>query len=69
LGRRIPANKGKILPEPRLRWAVRWLTRLRPEGRVDLDQVPDSFLQTCLGKAERLRDNRLFRPYAEDYLM
>jgi hypothetical protein len=48
---------------------VRMLHRLRPSTPVTTRLVSDEMLDFCRGTAERLRDNALYAPYHEEYLL
>jgi len=52
----------------RFRWPIAVLQRLRPGAPVTADAIPDRVLETFRGKAESLRANPLYAPYARDYL-
>jgi hypothetical protein len=54
--------------DARLRPLTRVLKRLRPGRRVDWSDFPAELLRHCEGKAERLRNDPLYAPYAADYL-
>lgn len=52
----------------RLRPAVALLQRLRPGTPVTLESIPDEFVDAFRGRAESLRGNPLYAPYAAEYL-
>ncbi len=53
----------------RLRRVLRLAGRLRPDLKVTEETVPDAFVESCRGKASRLRGLERFAPYADDYLL
>ena len=52
----------------RLHPLTRVLRRVSPGRRVDWSDFPAELLRHCEGKAERLRNDPLYAPYAADYL-
>jgi hypothetical protein len=52
----------------RLRTPITLLQRLRPDEPVTAAALPDEVLEKFRGRAESLRGNPLFAPYAADYL-
>jgi hypothetical protein len=69
LKRQLRDNFHLLAEKLRLRRGVRLIGRAWPELRVTEESVPDDFVESCRGKAERLRSNPLFGPYAEEYLL
>lgn len=57
----------RVLNKERLRPALR-LLELSNNGKLTDDDCPADLLQEFQGKAERLRSNPLFAPYATEYL-
>jgi hypothetical protein len=53
----------------RLRVPIRVLQRLRPGTPVSANAIPDAVLDSFRGRAESLRGNPLYAPYASDYLL
>ena len=71
--RRLPSRKLfdsyiSAVQRGRLRPAVAVLQRLRPGVPVTVDSIPDAFVEAFRGRAESLRDNPLYAPYAKEYL-
>lgn len=52
----------------RLRPLVGLLSRLGPGRRITRDDFPEELLGYCRGRAELLRDDPLYAPYAAEYL-
>jgi hypothetical protein len=52
----------------RFRRPIDMLQRVRPGRPVTADAIPDEIVNAYRGKAERLRANPLYAPYAADYL-
>jgi hypothetical protein len=52
----------------RFRRPIHILQRVRPGRPVTADAIPDEIVNAYRGKAERLRTNPLYVPYAADYL-
>lgn len=52
----------------RLRPLVRALARVRPGRRITRADLPEEFLACCAGKADLLRGDPLYAPYAAEYL-
>lgn len=52
----------------RLRSLVGLLSRVRPGGKITGANFPERFLLYCRGKAESLRGDPLYAPYAAEYL-
>ena len=52
----------------KLRLLVSVLARLRPGRRINVADFPEEILAYCVGRAERLRDDPLYAPYAAEYL-
>lgn len=52
----------------RLRSLVGLLSRMRPDRRITRADFPEEFLGYCRGKADLLRDDPLYAPYAVEYL-
>lgn len=48
---------------------VKLLARVRPGRQVTAADFPDDVLVHCEGRAERLRHDALYAPYAADYLL
>lgn len=69
LKRRLRDNYHILAEKLLLRRALRLVGRFRPDLKVTDESVPDGFVESCRGKAERLRALPLFRPYADDYLL
>ena len=77
--RRLPIGKrlrGKLLRlylplvrTDRLRLPIRLLGTIRPFGRVTPDLVTDELVKRFGRRAESLRGNPLYAPYADDYLI
>jgi len=71
LARRLPSQRlfdryiGAV-ERGRLRSAVNVLQRLRPGTPVDA--IPEEFVERFRGRAESLRGNSLYAPYAAEYL-
>lgn len=53
----------------RFRTPIAILQRLHPATPITAATIPDELLDTYRGKAETLRGNALFQPYAADYLL
>ncbi|MDP9194514.1 MAG: hypothetical protein M3P06_22680 [Acidobacteriota bacterium] len=72
--RRIPSRRlfdRYILAALRndLREPIAWLNRLKPGTPFTLESIPEEAVNTFRGRAELLRDNPLFAPYAAEYLL
>jgi hypothetical protein len=72
---RLPAGRGRakgLLAEAafsnRLRRPIALLQRLRPQAPVTAASVRDEALEAYRGKADSLREDPLFAPFAKDYL-
>ncbi|MBV9774691.1 MAG: hypothetical protein JO040_12115 [Gemmatimonadetes bacterium] len=52
----------------RLRPLVGLLARVKPGRKITAADFPDELLDHCVGKAELLRDDPLYAPYAAEYL-
>jgi len=73
LMRRIPSRKlfdvyVRAAFHDRLGMVVRLLQRLRPGTPVTAAAIPDEVVAAFRGRAESLRTNPLYAPYASDYL-
>lgn len=71
--RRIPAPRlraayGNAALRNRLRRPIAMLQRLRPGIPFTAESIPDGLVDLFRGRAESLRGNPLFAPYAADYL-
>jgi len=53
----------------RLRPAIRLLQRLRPREAVTADSIEPALVESFRGRADCLRDEPLYAPYADDYLL
>lgn len=70
-----PTRSGKVYGwyarktyDNRLRPLISLLSRMRPGRKVTAEDFPCEILDHCVGKAERLRDDPLYAPYAREYL-
>ena len=52
----------------KLGFSIKLLRLLRPDRKVTEGDFPLEILSYCEGKATRLKDNPLYRPYASEYL-
>lgn len=66
--RRLRDNFHVLAEKLRVRQGLRLMGRIRPGLQVTEAAIPGDFVESCRGKAERLRGLPLFQPYAEDYL-
>lgn len=66
--RRLGRLYGRLAFEGRLRPAANLLQRLRPLAAPAPQRLPDEVVDAFRGKAECLRDDPLYAPYADDYL-
>jgi len=69
LRRRLRDNFHILAENLRVRRALHLAGRLRPDLKVTDDMVPADFVESCRGKARRLRALPLFAPYGEEYLL
>jgi len=69
LKRRLRDNFHILAEKLRLRRVLGLIRRLRPDLQVTEAAIPDAFVESCRGKAERLRGLKLFQPYAAEYLL
>lgn len=53
----------------RLRLPIRMLDRLRPGVAITTDAIPQSLIDSLRGRADCLRHDPLYAPYAGDYLI
>lgn len=51
-----------------IRRPIAILQRIRPRTPLTVDAIPDERVNAYRGKADSLRDNPLYGPYANDYL-
>ena len=65
---RIYGRYAKLTKGGRLKPIVRLLARMFPARKVTAADFHESVLLQWLGRAERLRDDPLYAPYAADYL-
>jgi hypothetical protein len=58
----------RLIRRGRLAGLARLLQRVRPAPPIGPELIPDGVLALFAGRAERLRANSLYAPYAADYL-
>jgi hypothetical protein len=69
LKRRLLRGHLAALQAGRWKWLVEVCQQLRPREPVTAAIIPESVLARFGGKVQRLREDPVFRPYAQDYLL
>jgi hypothetical protein len=67
LKRRLLRGYLAALRAGRWRWLARICQRVRPREPVTAAMIPEAVLARFGGKVNRLREEPVFAPYAEDY--
>jgi len=67
--RRLRAGYFDAVDKGRIAWLPRLLQRARPAAPVTPDMIGEQALAPLRGRAECLRSEPLYQPYADDYLL